>query len=520
MTAVSAANRRQPHPTAPSPAFRNSLLLLAGGISFVVIVWLLFTRNYDYDEISHAHMAWLVSIGEIPYEDFAANHFPFFWITLSPLMHLLPESPLALVLLRGLALTLNAVFIGSLGTLICLELKPSQRVWAVAFFLAIVFSPVAVQFLIEFRPDALANALLFSGLLWIRLRGPQRATNGLLGGFLIGFAVLINTKYILLPFVLGAIIAVLDFQRIRRSWLFSAAMVGGFLAAFGLGALLVTARHISISDAWLLVVTYNGAVEKFQSFGFGLAGDLARNVLVYIFILPALAACVVMWARRRWYPKPFEIGIFVFLVLNICTTTRPWKQYSASWMILAAGLPARMLPMFVEKLSVRWQTALAACLGGAALVYFGVNARGAPVVVIDRPSQDAAMAYSLQHVPKNGYVLASYFVHPIFRRDSLFKTVCDAELNRADGLEQFMPTLAPGAYGERFQESGYEKDLETRRPDLILVQAGYTLLELQAMTNFINRHPDAYSKFQIPGTQLTVLQAAQTNVAAPNPPKP
>jgi hypothetical protein len=59
---------------------------VTGLAGVAVLIRLIFVRSYNYDEISHAHMAWLLSIGQVPYRDFAANHFPFFWITLWPLM--------------------------------------------------------------------------------------------------------------------------------------------------------------------------------------------------------------------------------------------------------------------------------------------------------------------------------------------------------------------------------------------------------------------------------------------------
>jgi hypothetical protein len=484
---------------------RNALLVVAGLVGLVWLIRLACVRNYDYDEISHAHMAWLVSVGEKPYQDFAANHFPFFWIVMAPVMHLLPQGPVALVLLRGLAALLNAVFIGALGTLICLELRPWQRIWAVACFGVMVFSPTAVQFLIEFRPDALANALLFSALLWVRLRGTGRLADGLLAGLVMGAAVLVNTKYILLPFVMGAVLLALHFRRFREFRGFALALAGGFAGALLGGLLVLLAMRISVADAWRLVVTYNGAVEKAQSFGFGLASSVARSPLCLLYVVPGLVACVVMFVRNRRLPKAFEIAIFVFLVLNLCLTTRPWKQYTASWLLLAAGLPARSLPLLATRFSLRAQAAMA---GGflAIMVFFCAVTSRAGSPNWNRTEQDRAMTYALQHVPPDGYVLASYFAHPIFRRDSLFKTVYDAEVAGTDGLEQFMPQLAPGAYGEQFGESGYKEELEVHRPSLILMQAGYTLSEIRAMTAFMKGHPDAYGEFQIPGTRLTVLE--------------
>ncbi len=501
-----ARQHRQAVPTEQRSArwLRNALLAVAGLMGAAMLVHLACVRNYDYDEISHAHMAWLLSTGEKPYQDFAANHFPFFWIAISPLMRLLPQEPVALMLLRGLAVLLNAVFIGALGSLICLELRPAQRIWAAACFGLMVFSPTAVQFLIEFRPDALANALLFAAMLWVRLRGTKRPADGLLAGLMMGAAVLVNTKYILLPFVLGAVILALKHRQWREFGGFAAAVAGGFTGALLGGLLLLVAMRISIADAWRMVVTYNEAVEKAQSFGFGLAAGVVRNPLYLLYIVPGLVACLVMFTRQRRLPKAFEIAILIFLVLNLCMTTRPWKQYIASWMLLAAGLPARSLPLLAARLNLRAQATMAG--GLLAVAVFFALASQSDTTTLNRAVQDRAMEYALKHVPPDGYVLANYFEHPIFRRDSLFKTVYDSEVTGGDGLEQFMPGLAPGAYGEQFEEAGYEKELEVHQPDLILMNAGYTQLEIAAVEAFLKVHPGTYGELQIPGTAQTVLE--------------
>jgi hypothetical protein len=420
-----------------------------------------------------------------------------------------------LVLLRGLAVLLNAVFIGALGTLICLELRPAQRVWAAACFGLMVFSPAAVQFLIEFRPDALANALLFSALLWVRLRGTTRLWDGIFAGLAVGFAVLVNTKYIMLPFVLGVVILAVDYREIPRFWKFALAIGGGFFGALAAGLLVLSLMHVSFANAWRMVVTYNETVEKSQSFGFGLADNVFRNPLALLLVAPGLIMCLVIFGRRRSMPKPFEIAILVFLVLNLLMTTRPWKQYTASWLLLAAGLPARSLPLLATRIGLRAQAVLAGGILFVVVLYLAA-VNHAPQAGLSRDSQDRAMTYALEHTPPNGYVLSSYFAHPIFRRDSLFKTVYDAELTGADGLEQFMPQLASGAYGEHFEEEGYAKELEEHPPNLILMQAGYTLSEIRAMSANMKEHSNAYSEVQIPGTALTVLQenlATNTNGA-------
>ncbi len=50
------------------------------------------------------------------------------------------------------------------------------------------------------------------------------------------------------------------------------------------------------------------------------------------------------------------------------------------------------------------------------------------------------------------------------------------------------------------------------------MQAGYTKPEIDALQNYVNVHEDNYGEFPIPGTDLTVLQAIETNAFVTNGP--
>ena len=482
-------------------------MLTAVVMGVALLVRMLFTRDFDYDEISHAHMAWLVSIGEKPYQDFAANHFPFFWILMSPVMWLLPKTPVALIVLRLLALICNGIFLVALARLICLELRPGQRIWALACLGVIVFSPLTMWFLIEFRPDPFANALLFSALLWLRTKEQRTPWSWLAGGFLLGLAVLINTKYLALPFVLGGVLLFGNRSRLRRMAPIALVITAGFGLAILTGIMALLALRISLSDAWLMVVAYNGAVERSQTNGFGLARILVHSWFVWWFIFPGLIACLLIFARSRKLPKSFEVAFFVFLAINLLTTTRPWKQYIASWLLLAAGLPARSLPVFVERFSRPLQSALAVLLLMFALI-FDVLAyhQSERVTSITRDRQDRVMAYLLQHVPEDGFVATTYYMHPVFRKDTFFKTVFDAEGDGRDGLEDYMPQLSPEDYSRKFEQSGYAIDIEQRPPSVIVIQNGYTPAQNEALLGLIRRSAQMYREVTIPGTSVTILE--------------
>lgn len=469
-----------------------------------MLIRLALTRNYDYDEVSHAHMAWLFSVGDKPYQDFAANHFPFFWFSLSPVMRLLPQSPLALVFLRAFALSLNLIFVAAFGALICFELPPTQRIWGAACFAAVVFFSPVVHFLIEFRPDALANSALFGSLLWLKLQRSNKAVVGFMIGFGMGFATLVNTKYLLFPVVLGLVTLALNMRHVRNGWPFALAACAGYCATLAGGVCLLHLLQLPIGDAWRMVVTYNSAVEKTQHFGFGLADALAQTPLCLFYILPGAVWCVVLFTRRGWRPTPFQIAVFAFLVLDIILTTRPWKQYVASWLLLAGILPACSFPQVIAALERRFQTGIAACCLAGAAVLFALAFRP-DAMASGRATQDQAMDYVLKHVPPGGYVISSFVVHPIFRRDTFFKTVYDASPDGTDGIEAFMRQAAPPPLNERFTLAGYDKDLQARPPDLFVVDAYETEDQRRALDEYFSKHSSEFAQGTIPGTHLRVV---------------
>jgi hypothetical protein len=457
-------------------------------------------RTYDYDELSHAHMAWLVSVGEVPYRDFVANHFPFLWILLSPLMRILPESPTALTVLRSLALLLNLIFVGALGTLMCAGLPVRQRIWALVCFAMAVFSPVAMNFLIDFRPDPVANALLFSILAWVWLKKPQGFAAGLACGSCVGAALLINTKFVLFPFLLGAVAFAASIPHWRKVWPFALSALLGCSAAVACGAALLLWMNIPIQDAWRMVASYNSLVEKNRTYGFGLAQALGEHPLLLGFCVFGMVAYVSQLLSERRRPELLAIAIMIYLVIGL-SATRPWRQYVVSWMFLAVFFATRSLSPLVDRLSVKAQVLVA--FGFLGVVAIGAVRQGVDPyqVGITRGAQDRLIEWTTEHVPREGYVVAGFAMHPVFRRDTFFKMVYDAT-SSGDGIERYLPQLLPSSYRERFGQSGYEKQLETRPPSLTVFGPTFTKPQMRALDAFFSRQGDAYYQMNIPGTSI------------------
>jgi len=472
-----------------------------------MLVRLMWVRSYNYDEFSHAHLAWLVSVGEVPYRDFAANHLPFFWILLAPLIRLLPQEPGTLLVLRAVALACNGVFIGCLGALICLEQPARQRLWAAACFGLVVFSPPVMHFLIEFRPDAPANALLFGGLLLWWLPGGRNKLVAFVSGICTGAALLINTKLGLFPLLLAAVALAAQGRDLRRVWPPALAACFGFGIAVLGGIVLMAVMKIPLDRAWEMAVLYNAAAERAQASGFGLAHALLRQPVCLGYVLAGLTAWAAGLLLQRRPPGALAVSILVFLVLELAMTHRPWKQYLGSWMLLAAYFPACGLPMLAARLGGNGRVGLAVCLLGlvAAEAAFTNMADPDGVRGIDRLTQERRIAWLLRHVPPDGYVVATFDLHPVFRRDTFFKVVSDIMPYKQDGLEQLMPSLAPGPYSGHFGRPGYDEDLRLRPPSLIMMRGLYSEAQIRAVVDYLNQTSSDYEQRTVPDSAVRVV---------------
>jgi hypothetical protein len=485
----------------------KAALTLAGLLAFGLLIRLIFVRDYDHDEIQHAHLAWLVSVGQVPYRDFAVNHFPFLWILVAPLMRVLPESPMTLTILRGMALLLNMVFIGALGTLVGRGLQPKQRIWAIACFGLVVCSPQVLHYLIEFRPDPLGNALLFGALAGLGLGGLKSKATTFVCGVGLGTAALINTKYAPFLLVLGAVALIRFAPSGRRFWPPALVIGMGFSFALFSGAILLHWMHIPLDGAYQMVVAYNAAVEKARPFGFGLAAAVMQNWVWLAYSMAGLYGCAVLYLEQRRQPGFFSIAILCFLVVALVTTTRPWKQYYVPWLLLAAYFPARSLPSFITRFSLPVQAVLALCfLTGVGIGFVKTGVTDPNGVGLPRAIQDRVFVWALQHVPPDGFVVATFPMHPVFRRDTFFKVVVDELGHGLDGFEQFMPQLVQPSCIEHFQRSGYEKELEDHPPTMILMQGKCTPTQVQVLETWLTSRTNIYEPYQIPGTPVIALE--------------
>src|SRR5436190_4186765 len=143
---------------------------------FVARIPLIPRRRFDPDEFEHAHDAWLMWKGMVPYRDFFEHHTPWYYYVLRPFFnwfHVEASFDSARRFLyagRGLSVVLTALSAALVYRIGRLWRDPLTGVVGALLFVA---QPVVLQKSIEIRPDMLALPFFLAGLLLL-LRGLER----------------------------------------------------------------------------------------------------------------------------------------------------------------------------------------------------------------------------------------------------------------------------------------------------------------------------------------------------------
>jgi 4-amino-4-deoxy-L-arabinose transferase-like glycosyltransferase len=203
-------------PRSPNPSHTKILyfvLLVTAGF-FLARLPVLSHQFFDPDEFEHAHAAWCVFKGMIPYKDFFEHHTPFYYYALSPFFRWFhvdlsfDSASHFLTFARGLSLLvalLSVALVFLLGRLLT-----ERRIGVWAGFL-LVAQPFFFEKMTEIRPDVLALPFFLGGLCFL-LNGLARSRNSaksslwpfLAGGLCLGAAIMCTQKMLFVLPGLGA----------------------------------------------------------------------------------------------------------------------------------------------------------------------------------------------------------------------------------------------------------------------------------------------------------------------------
>src|SRR5215471_2836113 len=155
----------------PRPLHVALFLLTAGFL--VARLPVLPNRIFDPDEFEHAHAAWRMFEGQVPYKDFFEHHTPWYYYVLRPFFNWFPVDASFeaarhfLIAGRVLSFALTVLTAWLVYRIGRLWLDARTGLVAALFFVA---QPVVLQKTVEMRPDVLAVAFLVAGLMLL-LRG-------------------------------------------------------------------------------------------------------------------------------------------------------------------------------------------------------------------------------------------------------------------------------------------------------------------------------------------------------------
>jgi hypothetical protein len=402
--------RHQPESLIPvaAPARNTQVYSRLVAITGLVVLacWLavlFLQRGNPWDETEHAHVAWLVSLGQRPIDDFFQHHQPVLWSILALYYRAGFTGPEVLIWGRVLVLASAVVSLVSLAA-IGRRREASIVDWlgAVAF----VVLNVALPDLFVIRPETISAAGFLAGLaLW--LDGRHRPVVIALAGAMLAFAVYASPRFgVLAGFLL------LGVHSVRR-W---AVLVVAGVSMVGLYTL---GSGFPTEYVW-----FNLRFSAYlQSIGDTAYGPPAHSwfVLAVTFVLPVVAALTLVHSMER--PRAALISLYAALVFLICHYAAGRFRYPQAY---APFVVAVSIAWARTARSIDWQDAskpraIAIVLSALCLIPGGVTLFGGAFVPkldllpsIRVRSQLAAM------VPPGQTVLLFTEDHPITVKDSSY----------------------------------------------------------------------------------------------------
>jgi 4-amino-4-deoxy-L-arabinose transferase-like glycosyltransferase len=324
-------------------------------IVFAAGLWFLGHRRFDIDELEHAHAAWNVAQGSIPYRDFFEHHPPALYLLSAPLFRAMSpgagfeQAKQTLLLCRVAMWLLAAIVIvltHRLGTHAAGSAGQTTSLWAV-FLLATSF-----QFLnttMEFRPDVPAVVCVLTAFvcaLEANQRRPQVRWWLVAAGTALGVSLTFTQKAIFA--VPGLVLFVAATNRRRMldftiGVLAPVVLVSGWFAANGALFALVDST-----------IVRNVAINNDRTSALpGLFASVLRNLPLYGLGLTGVA---MTWRGNRTSTQSMLLVTLVSLGIGLVFIGRVYDQYYLLMLpllaVFAAGAITESSPR--QRRSARW----------------------------------------------------------------------------------------------------------------------------------------------------------------------
>jgi hypothetical protein len=380
----------------------------------VACAGLAFALPVDHDEVEHAHAAFRMLAGGLPYRDFPQNHLPAYWLLGMQWLRAFPFSVRAILAARAVSLLALAgcwaLGLGPLGRV----RGGRTRLGLAVYSFAVLALACELGFHLA-RPDPVMALIATAGFCLIPATGSISNARALGSGLLFGLAMSVSPRAAAMALVLPALVALLCLRERRFR---PAAALGPYAAGVALG--------LAPTAWWLL---RHGLFAAFRFDVVGLNRALAKpwyESLTYLTIpvlLPSLlgAAAGLRYRRargRRPSDAPALIALGAAAAVALAVVSRHTGPYNLQAFIvpLALGFVDLVLRLLLRLRARGGQALLCAALIGypaihaaAAIVRLHSDAREVPLgdlqalVDLARPGGRTCAAFAP--------------AHPIFCRD-------------------------------------------------------------------------------------------------------
>ena len=410
-------------------------------------------RDLDVDEIQHAHAAWLIHAGEVPYVDFFEHHPPFYWYFLKA-YYAIHGPDLAIFLWGRRWMLATFAFSLLLTFLIGRRLYGSAGAW-MAFGL---FTLQGQAYLpnIMMRPDGWMVVFLLLGTLsflsaWM---GSFNARQAMISGLLLGLAFAIHPRAGFT--ILALALSVAYDCTVRRRWGVVMERLRA-LILFGITSFVVIAWpffHYGFQTYTQYV--YKISLGPEQTFSpAGLMKVFLHDPIMTPLIFVGVALCLFHVVRRRdtGLAAMFVLSSFGLNIVGILVATWPFIQVYCVAFPAVALLGGFVFSEYCKGGTGRWKIAFVLFL-----VVVGRWIIVDPIYFL-RQEKDLlsptleVLRRTAKAIPEGETYTGSLRSHPVFRKDgSYYWTQFDMKL-----FEELDPSF----------HHDFAAELEERKPYLI-----------------------------------------------------
>ncbi len=401
--------------------WRDPRILFVPLVLLAVAALLRVTFNpvFYADEIEHAHVTWVLGHGVLPYRDIHQIHLPLLWISVSPILSLLPESIGSLLALR--VLCLGALAGACVAGVLCLRELVVSPLRSQLLCVVLVAVGMAAQLEYNrYRPDPfMAMLVAWSLLAVLRLRrDPVRYA--FLAGVALGLAASFSTKMVSMCLMVP-LLCVFEALRVRdwRPLLIGLPNLAGFIVGV-IPAGLWLAYHGIAADFVEWTVVHNSEMVRLSNTLFRYLWSAGPSLRVFA-ALALIGAAVAFLQMLRvpalaWSPR---VGLLIALVLawGVRAIEANHFDYNLQVMVIPVAIASALALGALLEVKFRL-TALAVMVAALGVFLYrpligeGVHMKAAGVQL-----EGAALAEMIRRTREPGATCIGFApYHPVFCR--------------------------------------------------------------------------------------------------------